>query len=113
MRLGEFLGDRPGKNWDFLHEESPRLGRVSGGGRGRNFGTFTPKDHPERAWIGAASEGKMRTKKGPAAICYEPFSGSLFVRFYDRLISDVIIVSPKKSLCLYYTVLSPVRQGVI
>ena len=65
MRLGEFLGDRSGRNWDFWHEESHRLGEIIGAGPWKFLGTFPPKNHPERAWNGEVPGWKNGYKKGP------------------------------------------------
>jgi hypothetical protein len=55
----------------------------------------------------------MGTKKGHSNELLQPSRVSLFARHYARLKSDVIKVSRNNSLHLHYSVLNPVRQGVI
>ena len=70
--MGEFPRDRPGRNWNFLHEESSRLGRFSGGGRGRILGIFTPKDHLKGPGMGRRQGEKRVQKRAIATNCYSP-----------------------------------------
>ena len=100
--IGDFLREKSltrgvfwGKwgNRDLLHEETPSSGENFGTGGGDILGLFLrriPLKGRKSGRRGADAGVKMGTKKGPAAICYEPSSGSLFERFYARLITDVI-----------------------
>ena len=74
----------------FLLEESASFGEVLGVRQGRILGTFTPKDHPEREKIRETPGWKNRCKKGPAAICYEPFSGCHYSRDFMRVLFQTV-----------------------
>ena len=61
---------------------------------GRNLGPFPPKNSPERekigGLIGVDAGVKMGIKKGPAAICYEPFSGCHYSRDFMRVLNQTL-----------------------
>ena len=108
------MGPGDGEKRDIFSRRIPQNRGIFGGMRGEIAVSYAEEIPPERAGTGAVLEGenvgKWVQKRTHSELLQALFGVSLFERFYARLISDVIIVSHKNSLCLYYSTPGLVRQ---